>query len=347
MLGTVIRMAQSIGLHRDGDHFPRMSPYEKEMRRRIWWLLCGLDMRASEDQRTLPGISTGSFDTKIPLNIKDSDIEIDTPEMPPEQSGITEMSYALLAIGLCSMTSQIIAPGMSDGTIGLKEKCHILEEIYRKFEKGHGRYLDGATGAISWFAITTVRVVMAKFTLAVFLPVLFSAPGEEFSYDIRTKLLLSAIEVAEDNHALNSEPDYSRWHWVCQTYTHWHAIVYLLLEISRRPWSPIAERAWIALHSQWLIPVHARKEGQNSIWSPVRTLMVKARKHRQAELARLRLDPQAANDLEEEDWKFPMAFQSEPLPTQPSVSMISQRWRQLVGPASTIVSLALKIKLPN
>lgn len=52
MTGLLIRMGQALGLHRDGTHFDYLSPFEIEMRRRVWWTLCMLDVRASEDQGT-------------------------------------------------------------------------------------------------------------------------------------------------------------------------------------------------------------------------------------------------------------------------------------------------------
>ncbi|KAF3351527.1 UPF0554 protein C2orf43-like protein [Verticillium dahliae VDG2] len=52
MTGLATRMAVAVGLHRDGTHFAHLSPYEVEMRRRVWWCLCLLDIRAAEDQGT-------------------------------------------------------------------------------------------------------------------------------------------------------------------------------------------------------------------------------------------------------------------------------------------------------
>lgn len=329
MSGLAIRMGQYLGLQRDGAHFQHLTPFEIEMRRKVWWCLVMLDLRASEDQGTDLTISSGSFDTKIPLNINDEDISPDLKQMPTERDGLTDMSFARTYFETGDIMRQMMAPGVKDDAAGLQTESHLLGKLHQKFEQGYGQYTAEAVIA-HWVGVTIARLVTAKMTLITFLPVLFSSPSEHVSDEIRTKLLVSAIEVAEYNHALNAEQACRQWRWIYQTYTHWHAIVYLMIEISRRPWSPIVERAWVALHSSWLIP--ARPIDKNSrLCVPLRKLMNKARKHRDAELNRLRADPQSAARLEMEDQKIPLPSSSGPFPAGSSVEIFRERWRQLVA----------------
>lgn len=331
MTGLLIRMAQYLGLQRDGTHFEQLSPFQIEMRRRVWWAVCQLDLRTSEDQGTELTIVKGSFDTKIPLNINDADISPESKQMPVERTGVTDMSFTRINAGLCDLMRQMMEPGGMDGAEGLEDRSRMLNEIYQRWEEGYLQHTT-QTGNISyWVADTVARLVMAKMTLIVFLPVLFAAPSEDVSDEMRTKLLISAVEVAEYNHALHTEEACRHWRWIWQTYTHWHAIVYLMIEVSRRPWSPIVERAWVALHSSWLIPAQTLKDKDLRIWVPLRKLMAKAHKHRDTELARLRADPQAAARLEVEDQKLPLPSSSGPYPTGSSVENFRKRWRQLVG----------------
>ena len=331
MTGLVIRMAQYLGLQRDGTHFKHLTPFEIEMRRKIWWAVCMLDVRASEDQGTDLTITSGSFDTRIPLNINDVDIDPETKMMPTERVGVTDMSFARIFFGIGDIMRQMMALSVRDGVAGLEDQSRLLNEIYQKFEQGYCQYTTESGNIAYWVGVTIARLTMAKMTLIIFLPVLFSSPSEHTSDEVRTKLLVSAIEVAEYNHALNSESGCRQWRWVFQTYTHWHAIVYLMIEISRRPWSPIVERAWVALHSSWLIPARGPIDKTFYIWVPLRKLMEKASKHRDAELNRLRADQQAAARLETEDQKIPFPSSSGPFSTGPNVDSFRGRWRQLVA----------------
>ena len=351
MTGLVIRMAQYLGLHRDGGHFGHLTPFEIHMRRRVWWSLCMLDLRTSEDQGTDLAVAQGSFDTNIPSNINDADIDPETKSMPPERHGVTDMSFVRISAGVTTLMRQMIDPGARQGVAGLEDQNRRLNEIYQKFEQEYLQHAPESGNIAYWVASTVARMVMGKMTLIVFLPGLFSPPlsPEQVPFEICTKLLVSAIEVAEYNHALNAEQACRHWRWLYQVHTHWHAIVYLLIEVGRRPWSPMIERAWVALHSSWLMPSHAPKDKNPRIWVPLRGLMNKARMHRDAELNRLRADPRAAALREIEDSKLPAPSSPGAIPNGASSDFFQDRWRQLVqtpvsGTQSSGVSTAEGIK---
>ncbi|KAI1351039.1 hypothetical protein F5Y01DRAFT_325585 [Xylaria sp. FL0043] len=326
MTGLVIRMAQSLGLQRDGTHFKHLTPYEVDMRRRIWYALCSLDVRASEDQGTDFTIQLGSFDTKLPLNINNDDIAVDTKETPKEREGITDMTGAIVQTQISNISRRVVSP-----SIGLEEQSRLIGSIYTTLEERYLRFSKESENIQSWAIVVITRLVVAKLTLFSHLPVLFSSPGEHLSHEIRNKLLLAAIEVAEFNHALNAERACRHWRWVYQTYTHWHAIVYLLIEMCRRPWSPIVERSWTALHSPWLIPAKSKVNKDTRTWVPLRKLMLKARKHRVNELDRLRNDISAARQLEIDDRELPVPSTVGSVSASAAADIFRGRWRRLVG----------------
>lgn len=55
MTGLAVRLAQSLGMHRDGSAL-NLAPFEAEMRRRLWWNICILDTPASEDHSCSSGL---------------------------------------------------------------------------------------------------------------------------------------------------------------------------------------------------------------------------------------------------------------------------------------------------
>jgi Fungal specific transcription factor domain len=235
MSGVVIRMAQGLGLHRDGTHFEGFTTYEVELRRRVWWALCMLDVRASEDQGTDLAIATGNFDTNLPLNINDADIHPESKVMPVNRDGVTDMSLCIVTYETCDLTRQMMALAAKEGGLRLDEQERLINEMYQRYERGYFQHTTDSGSLLYWVASNVARLVMAKMRLIVYLPILFSSEGAHFSDELQDTLFVSAIEVAEYSHALNAETACRHWRWGFQTYTHWYAIVHLLLEISRRP----------------------------------------------------------------------------------------------------------------
>ncbi|KAI0893495.1 fungal-specific transcription factor domain-containing protein [Annulohypoxylon nitens] len=339
MTGLAIRMGQALGLQRDGSRFPNLTPYEVEMRRRVWWGLCAMDVRASEDQGTDLTITQGSFDTRFPLNINDSDIDIETEETPKEHEGLTDMTFSIIFTGQTNVVQKLIALSLKDGDSRPYEQASLINEFYEQLQRTYLQYSHETNNIGYWVTVTVTRLLVSKMSLIIYFPVLFCPHDQASDSDtLRDKLFVAAVEVAEYNHALNAEQACRNWRWIFQTYTHWYAIVYMLIEAARRPWGPNVERAWIALHSPWLIPqqqLHyssgATGNPNLSFWIPLRKLMVKVRRHREAEVKRLRADGEAARRLEEEDRAATQPNSPGPFSGTDGKEGFRERWRRLVG----------------
>jgi hypothetical protein len=94
--GITIRLAQSIGLHRDGT-FLGLPIFATEMRRRLYWEIRMLDLACAEDSGFLPTHIYGS-DTQLPLNINDRDLNQGDSEWPVSSPGFTETTFALIRV---------------------------------------------------------------------------------------------------------------------------------------------------------------------------------------------------------------------------------------------------------
>ncbi|KAJ5675992.1 hypothetical protein N7462_008889 [Penicillium macrosclerotiorum] len=81
-LGIVVRMAQRMGYHRDPSHFPHISPFQGEMRRRIWSLISDLDVLVSAQVGLPRLLREFQSDTAAPRNLLDEDFDEDTIELP-------------------------------------------------------------------------------------------------------------------------------------------------------------------------------------------------------------------------------------------------------------------------
>ncbi|KAI0123675.1 putative Zn(II)2Cys6 transcription factor [Xylariales sp. AK1849] len=83
LISMILHLAMRMGYHRDPDHFPGISPFEGEMRRRIWTTILQLDLGLSLEMGLPRSATDTHMDTKQPRNLRDCDFEEDTTEMPP------------------------------------------------------------------------------------------------------------------------------------------------------------------------------------------------------------------------------------------------------------------------
>jgi len=341
LTGLCIRISQALGLHRDGTHFPSLTPFEIEMRRRLFYAVCVLDLRSAEDQGTDLTIMERAYDTQMPLNINDTDISPESTELPAPRDGPTDMTFSLIRYEICALSRRLhnassamapICPRDADTT--LEEREALLAEVHQRVES---KYLNKTTAdnPVYWVAATIARVIVARMTLVIYQPVLFPGQGnEDLSHEKQERLFNAAIEIFEYNHLLNTDPRCKQWRWMFQTYTQWQAVAYLLIQISHRPWGPLSERAWTALNSSYSAPTAQELEKMavnTALWLPFKKMFLKAQRHRESEIARLRADPQAAQQLEMQQRVVvpPKNFAS--LPGSMKISLAHDRWRKLVN----------------
>ncbi|KAI0525321.1 hypothetical protein F5B22DRAFT_633462 [Xylaria bambusicola] len=97
LCSTIMRLMMKMGLHRDPDKLPRISPFEGEMRRRMWNFAVQIDLMVSF-HLGLPCMIHGiESDTALPRNLLDSDFDEDSTELPPSRpnNDYTPISYPI------------------------------------------------------------------------------------------------------------------------------------------------------------------------------------------------------------------------------------------------------------
>lgn len=94
--GVNVRLMLKMGLHRDPSKMTNVTPFEGEMRRRLWNMAIQVDLVVSFHMG-LPAMIQGiEADTMIPRNLHDEDFDEDSAELPPArpESEWTPMTYA-------------------------------------------------------------------------------------------------------------------------------------------------------------------------------------------------------------------------------------------------------------
>lgn len=289
MTGLLIRLAQSLGLHRDGEQYG-LTPFETEMRRRLWWQILILDFRAAEDQGSDPAMVDHTFDTKVPLNINDIDIHPDAKVAPEERSGGTEQTFCLIRYEVSS-TLRLINYNPPGQMASIEDKERLIEELRHHLDEKYLKHIDD-TVPLYWITRMVARLILGKMWLVLHHPLKRQDRGAGLPQDTKEKLLLTALEVVDVSHELETTTRTSRWGWLFRSYVQWYAVVYILSELCVRTKGPLVDRAWAtieAVFEQWGGRVASNKKGM--LWRPMRKLMAKARAARARELQRAALFP--------------------------------------------------------
>lgn len=110
MLGVAVRLALRMGLHRDPDKVGgKMTPFEGEMRRRLWNILRQIDLLASFHIGLPSMVESIDSDVQLPRNLNDADFDEDCTELPPSRpdSEVTSMSYIRFKSRICQVFGKI------------------------------------------------------------------------------------------------------------------------------------------------------------------------------------------------------------------------------------------------
>ena len=110
LVGMIVRLAMRMGYHRDPKYFPNITPFQGEMRRRVWTFVRQSDLLFSF-QIGLPSmIRLCDCDTETPRNIYDEEIDEDSTSLPPSRpfTSPTPVSYMIAKAKLAYVFGKIV-----------------------------------------------------------------------------------------------------------------------------------------------------------------------------------------------------------------------------------------------
>lgn len=118
VLALTIKIATSMGYHRDPSYFPKFTPLQAEMRRRVWATLVLADVLISSQMGMPRMISDGQWDTAEPQNLNDSDLNAELTQLPPSRPeteytsslGVISRIRIIKAVGQITDLTSAVAP---------------------------------------------------------------------------------------------------------------------------------------------------------------------------------------------------------------------------------------------
>lgn len=286
LTAVAIRLAHSLGLqHEDLDS--SLSPYTQELRRRLWWHICLLDVHSAEDRGSDPMIHEATFTTKRPLNIDDADLDPENMQLISDRIGHTEMTFCLICHELSLLARRFtFMPQSAKGResvpieMSVTAKVSMISECQQYLEREYLIHCD-STKPIAWVAVTVARLILARMWLAVYHPLHQEHRSHVYPTLTRERLMLASVEILENAHRLEREPSVAHWHWFFSSWVQWHALAVALAELCLHNRGPLVERAW-AIIDQVFEPwaSHIADSRRGMLWRPIQKLMTKAQANR-------------------------------------------------------------------
>ncbi|KAL3462259.1 fungal-specific transcription factor domain-containing protein [Aspergillus heterothallicus] len=211
--GSLMKMAVAMGLHRDPGNFPALSPFQSEIRRRLWATALELELQESLDLG-LPCLVPPTLDTKAPLNIGDHLWDPDSTTVPRGEAE--------------DQTTQASIQCLLHDTVRLR--MQVLEVIHDCEKQSYQRALDlgsklrGACRKISTFSnamnsggnsrtescefqAKLIDIQLHRYILALHTPFVVQARKDPQYYFARKACLDSAATIAAYADAINLPAD--------------------------------------------------------------------------------------------------------------------------------------------
>lgn len=261
---------------------------EAEISRRTWFQIVALEVALHEIAGAVGPGTVPIWDTRLPLNLNDSDLDITMTQAPVERTGATEMFFCLLRYTFGGYLALMKGrrPFNSDSVeansapISQAEKDRGLDELERILGENFLRYSDPVETLHS-LASTVARLAVCKARWIANHPRTYTG----MSLKERDMLFQVSLRVLEYDDLICSNPRMAKYLWHTKSYFQWDTLIFLLTELQTRRAGEDVERAWRQIevcynsHDELITdtrPLH----------TAVRNLTMKAWNAREAEMTR-------------------------------------------------------------
>ncbi|KAF3481323.1 activator of stress protein 1 [Arthroderma uncinatum] len=232
LTGIAVRLAQRMGLHRDGENLG-LPPFEVQMRRRLFWQLLPLDGYAGQVSGTGISISPSSWDTKQPLNINDDQIYPGMAEQPEEQRGASEMIFCLTRIELSNFYTRTGVKMKDVGATiqfrGAEDIERLIDEVEGLIEMKYLRYCD-ILNPLHILTLGIVRSAINAVRLRNRMPPLIK---QTISDCQRRDLCTLAQKILDTDSAIYGNPNMKKFQWQMKAFFLWDALLCILFSLAK------------------------------------------------------------------------------------------------------------------
>ncbi|KAF3770928.1 hypothetical protein M406DRAFT_272252 [Cryphonectria parasitica EP155] len=257
--GVVIRVAQKMGLHRDGELLG-LKPFETEMRRRLWWQIIMVDAKYAMMSGLSHTLLPRGWDTKEPKNISDDDLLPSATEPIEDKEGPTDM---ILVITIFRIAKYLIhLPGIEtillinelEATRGITtpNKAKVAEyravvlKLHEQLDEMYSRFSSPTAGPLHDLARHLKEHLMGKLAALAKPPAESSDWGTEV-FDHTSNAFKLAVDTTSSAIQQYKIASYPGWDWFSRLHFQLDIFAYLVGQLSYRTTGRLVDKAWQAV----------------------------------------------------------------------------------------------------
>ncbi|KAK8036214.1 Zn2/Cys6 DNA-binding protein [Apiospora rasikravindrae] len=240
LMGIASRIAERMGLHRDGDLLG-LGVLRSEERRRMWWQLQFLEIAVARHVGSIPLSLFADWDTRLPANLEDADLAPDAETLPPGRRKLTGMSHCLWRYDI--LHTQREMRRAHDGDKGLTwllsprvplaEKDALLDEVETKLGTKYVRHCELLNPLHVLIQLGIGSYLLAARRTAR-QPALVNAKLSEMSRKERDDMLDICTKLMDYSIMARTTESIKGFLWHDDNYFQWIGFVYVLLECHHR-----------------------------------------------------------------------------------------------------------------
>ena len=254
LTGAAIRIAESMGLHRDGASLG-VPPFEAEIRSRIWWQLKMHDFRAAElvGLAKFRGFNSDENTCQPPANINDNELYPGMTLPVTSSTKITDMTFLVFKTELAGFAKRNGAKfrlqeknsnQLDDIAARSDERTKdaMIEEIEEILEGKYLRYCDPSKP----LQLLTMLVARSSVNIVRFLThhprrwvSQAQTPKSEQEYVWKV-----SIALLEQQDIIQSDPRLRGFAWHAAYFQPWHVLIHVLDTLRAKPLAPESYKTW-------------------------------------------------------------------------------------------------------
>ncbi|KAF5615082.1 transcription factor [Fusarium tjaetaba] len=257
--GMVVRIAQKMGYHRDGDYLG-LNAFETEMRRRMWWQIILQDAKNALVSGLSHSLLPSSWDTKMPQNVNDADLFPGSIEPVLPREGPTEMAFCLIgyqiAKFLVNAESLHGTPGLEAAVMGhdfegqdpailpsIQQYRDLVDNLEQNLLEVEARYIDPTAGNVH-IAALSIRPMICSKMREILVPMKEQPEWGTEILDKKDNLFKIVLMNNEHSTDAYGVMDQTGFLWFLKFHFQIDIFTVMTKQLCQRPTGSLADRAW-------------------------------------------------------------------------------------------------------